>query len=322
MLTNVTVFNKWAYTAVSEALAQEIALFNEATNGAIILRNDNNTGDFSDETFWKDIAGLVRRRDPYSNADVTPIDLNMIVDTMVRVAGGTPPVNIPPVMFTWIGMNPEEGAVRIAQQLAPKIMQDMVNTAVAALAAALRQTGTTQTDVSGDTAPANLFNPANLNKGKALFGDRSSQIVCWVVHSKPMHDYYGNALANAQNLYRYETVNVMVSPFGERFVMSDIPGLVVAGTPNDYINIGLVAGAAIVERNNDFYVNIDTRNGGENIRRTYQAEWSFNLGLRGYSWDKTNGGKAPTNSTLAVGTNWDMTVTSFKDLPGVIVRTQ
>lgn len=318
-LSNVTVFNKWVYTTVNEMLAQQIELFNGATRNAIILRNANNTGDFSDSTFWADVAGMVRRRDPYSDANVSAIDLQMIVDTMVKVAGGTPPINIPPVMFMWINQNPELGAANIAKQLAPKIMQDMLNTAVAALSAAMRQEASNVTDVSGGSGDAAKFTPANVNVGQAKFGDRAAAIVCWVVHSKAIFDYYGNAITNANQLYSYDTVNVTRDPFGRIFVVSDIPALAISGPK--YVALGLVSGAAIIERNDDMLQNIETSNGGENIRRTYQAEWSYNLGVKGFTWDKTNGGKAPSNAALALGTNWDKTVTSTKDLPGVVVIT-
>ena len=318
-LNNVVVFNKWVYTTVNELIAQQIDLFNAATNGALILRNANNTGDFSDSTFWQDIAGMVRRRDPYSDANVTAIDLQMILDTMVKVAGGTPPINIPPVMFAWINQNPELGAANIAKQLAPKMMQDMLNTAVAALSAAMRQEGTNVADISGGSGDAAKFTPAATNAGRAKMGDRQNAIVAWVVHSKVMYDYYGNAITNANQLYVYDTINVTRDPFGTVFVVSDIPALAIAGPK--YVALGLVPGAAIVERNDDFMQNIETSNGGENIRRNYQAEWSYNLGLKGFTWDKANGGKAPNNAALALGTNWDKNVTSNKDLPGVVVVT-
>lgn len=321
-LTNVVVFNKWVYTTVNELVTQQIDLFNAASRGAIILRNDNNTGDYSDATFWQLLGGAVRRRNAYGSGAVTPIDLQMLVDTMVKVAGGTPPINIPPVMFNWIDMNPEEGAMQIARQLAPQMMQDMLNTAVAALSAALRGVAAVNNDISGGTGGAELMSPAALNATMAKFGDRSGAIVAWVVHSKPMHDYYGNAIANANELYRYETIAVTSDPFGKVFVMSDIPSLVVAGSPTDYISLGLVPGAALVARNDDFFQNIETTNGDENILRTYQAEWSYNLGIKGFTWDKTNGGKSPTNAALATSTNWDQTVTSIKDLAGVVLRTQ
>jgi hypothetical protein len=322
-LNNVQVFNRYAYSTVSELVAQQIALFNAATRGAIILRQaSDNDGDFSEQTFWQLMSGAIRRRDPYSDGDVSAIDLQMLVDAMVKVAGGTPPINIPPVMFDWIGHNPEEGGVVIGQQLAPLMVQDMLNTAVSALAAALANQSSNFLDISGGTGGAELFSPAAIVDAKAKLGDRSGAIAAWVTHSKPMHNYWGGAVANATRLFTYGTVAVVSDPFGAPMIMADIPALVIAGSPTDYISLGLVPGAAIVERNDDFTQNIDTRNGGENIRRTYQAEWSYNLGLKGFTWDKTNGGKAPNAASIATGTNWDKTATSFKDLGGVALRTQ
>ncbi len=317
-LSNMVVFNKQTYSTTVELIAQEIELFNNATNNAIVLRNASNAGDFSDMQFWQ-MQNVTRRRDAYGNGDVSAVDLQMLVDTMVKVAGGTYPINIPPNQFNWLNLNPELGPIMIAKMLAPQIMQDMLNTAVAALAGALRQANLTVWDASALTGGAEKWNPANANLGKAKFGDRSGQIVCWVVHSKSMHDYYGNAIANANQLYVYGTINVTRDPFGAVFVVSDIPALVLAGP--EYASLGLVTGAALIERNDDFFANIATLNGKENITRTYQAEWSYNLGIKGFTWDKTSGGKSPNNAALALGTNWDQTVTSFKDLPGVVVIT-
>lgn len=321
-LTNLAIFNKWAYTTMVEMVSQQLELFNAATNNAIILRNASNTGDYSDSTYWQLLSGAVRRRNAYGTGTVAAVDLQMLVDTMVRVAAGTAPINIPPSMFTWINEKPEYGAQLVAKQLAPQVFQDMLNTAVAALAAALRGQAGVNTDVSGGSGGAELFTPANVNTALGKFGDRRSAIVCWVVHSKVMTDYFGNAIQNAATLFRYETVNVVADPFGNRFVMSDVPALVVAGSPTDYISLGLVPGAALVERNDDFFQNIETSNGFENIQRTYQAEWTYNLGIKGFTWDKANGGHSPTTAALATSTNWDKTVTSDKDLAGVVLRTQ
>jgi hypothetical protein len=321
-LTNLQVFNKWTYTALNEMIAHNINLFNQATRGAIVLRNGANVGDFADSTFWKLLSGAVRRRDAYGSGSVSPIQLQMILDTMVKVAAGTPPIEIDPGMFTWIGKSPQEGGVVIAQQLAPQILSDMLNTAVAALVAALSNVSDVFTDISGGTGGAEKFSPAATNTALSKFGDRRQAVVAWIVHSKPMSDYFGNAITNANTLYKYDTVNVIADPFGNVFVISDCPALVISGSPTDYVALGLTAGAAIVERNSDYYQNIEETNGDENIQRTLQAEWSYNLGLKGFTWDKSSGGKSPSTAALATAANWDKNVTSHKDLAGVALRTQ
>jgi hypothetical protein len=322
-LSTVQIFNKYAYETTSELVAQQVDLFNAATRGTIVLKNANdNNGDFSDSTFWQLLSGAVRRRDPYSDANVASIEMTMLLDTMVKVAAGTPPINMPPVMFNWINQDPKLGGVKIAQDLAQLIIQDMLNLAVGAAASALANQPSNFLDVSAGAGALGLFTPSNIVSGKAKLGDRSGAIAAWVVHSKPMHDFWGNNIANAQQLFRYGDVAVVSDPFGAPMIMSDSPSLVIAGSPTDYVSLGLVPGAVVVERNNDMEVNIDISNGGENIRRTYQGEWSFNLGVKGFTWDKTNGGRAPTNAAIATGTNWDKTATSFKDLAGIALRTQ
>jgi hypothetical protein len=104
--------------------------------------------------------------------------------------------------------------------------------------------------------------------------------------------------------------------------MTDSPQLVVAGSPTMYPVLGLVSGAVSVEQNGDFDANEETKNGDENIVRTYQAEWSYNIGVKGFAWDKTNGGKSPTDAALFTATNWDKYATDNKDVAGVVCLTE
>jgi hypothetical protein len=64
-------------------------------------------------------------------------------------------------------------------------------------------------------------------------------------------------------------------------------------------------------------MNVETRNGDENIRRTQQSEWTYNLSLKGYKWDETNGGASPSDAALGTGTNWDKQATDIKNTAGV-----
>ena len=106
---------------------------------------------------------------------------------------------------------------------------------------------------------------------------------------------------------------------GRRVVVTDAPALYKAGTPNkDYV-LGLTAGAAIVSDAGDLITNIQTNNGKERIETTYQADYTFGLSLKGYSWDTANGGKSPDNAKLGTGTNWDKIVASDKDTAGVLL---
>lgn len=318
-LSDLAVFNEYTQTAMTETVAQQIELFNAASRGTIVLSAGAHEGDFSEKTFFAKIAGLVRRRNAYGSGTVASKKLAQLIDTMVKVAAGTPPVELDPGQFKWIQMNPETAGAAMGQQLAGDLMADMLNTGIMGGYAAL--SGQTAVVYDATALTPDTLTAAHLNKGASKFGDRSSDIAAWIVHSTPMSDFYSAAIANASSLFNYGTINVITDPFGRVFVVTDSPSLVTAGAPSIYNTLGLVAGAINVDQNNDFTANIETKNGDENILRTYQAEWSYQLGIKGFSWDKTNGGKSPADAALGTATNWDKIVTSNKDLAGVVVLT-
>ncbi len=318
-LSDLAVFSEYVYSSLSEVISQQIDLFNAASGGSIVLKAAANQGDYSDVALWAKVSGLVRRRDAYGSGAQSAKDLEHLIDTMVKVAAGTPPVNIPPSMFTWIQRNQEEGGAVIGQQLAGDMLGDMLNTAIMAYVAALAG----EADVTHDYSATGVSSLAVLQGGAAKFGDRAADIRAWVMHSKSLFDIFGAALANTTALFNFGTVNVRQDGFGRPFVITDSPSLVnLTPTPDVYRTLGLTSGAIIVEQNNDFDDNVETSNGDENIQRTYQAEWTYNLGVKGYSWDKTSGGKSPNDAALATANNWDRYATSYKDTAGVIVLSQ
>lgn len=321
-LSDLAVFSEYAYGSMTEVLGQQVELFNEASGGAIQLSASAHQGDYSDTAIFGKVANLVRRRNAYGSGAVTAVNIAHLTDTNVKVAAGTPPVNLDPGQFKWIQTNPEVAGAALGQQLAKDAMADMLNTAVGSARAAFGAVAAVTHDISALTGGLELPKFTDLANAAAKFGDYANEIGTWVIHSNPMTRLYVNALTNAQMLFNYGTVNVVADPFGRRFVITDAPGLFVAGAPNKYHTLGLVQGAITVGQNNDFTDNYQTINGDENIKRTYQAEWSFELGMKGYSWDKTNGGKSPNAAALATATNWDRYATSHKDLAGVVLISQ
>lgn len=317
-LSDLAVFSEYVYLAQTEVLRQQVELFNAASRGTIALGTKAHVGDYSDAASWAKVSGLVRRRNPYGSGVVTHKTLEMLVDTMVKVAAGTPPIDMPPSQFRWIQKNPEEGGTIVGQQLAKDTLADMLNTSVAAAAAAL--SGEAEVVVSD---AANFFSFPTFNTAQALFGDAYTDIRAWVMHSKPLFNLFGNAIANAEALFSFDTVNVRQDGFGRVFIITDSPGLVnLTPTPDQYHTLGLTTGAIQIDQNSDFDDHMDTSNGDENIQRNYQAEWSYELGVKGFSWDKSNGGAAPNDAALVVSSNWDRIATSHKDLAGVLVVTK
>lgn len=317
-LSDLAVFSEYAYSTMTEMQDQQIGLFNAATRGGLVLQSGNHQGDYSDEAMWAKISGLVRRRNAYGSGTVAEKVLEHLTETSVKVAAGTPPVRIDPGMMKWIQRSPEEAGVVVGRQMAEDSIADMLNTAVMCYTAAVGQVSSVVYDHSS-TGTMSLI---ALNKGAAKFGDRAGAIVAWVMHSKSAFDIYGEALTNSNRLFVFGNVRVIEDGFGRPLVVTDSPNLITAGTPDTYAALGLTPGAVLVSQNGDFTDNVETKNGDENIIRTYQAEWSYNVGIQGFAWDKTNGGKSPSNAALGTATNWDRYATSDKDLAGVLVKAQ
>lgn len=316
-LSSMQVFQEEVQSSMTEVLADKTNLFNAASNGALILESDSFAGDYSKEAFYKKISGLVRRRNAYGSGAVTAKSLTQDLTVSVKVAAGTPPVTFNLEDFNWINKDPVEAGVVIGEQMAGDMLSDMLNTAVSALVAAMTNVGATVVhDGTAGTATLNA-----LNSGAALFGDRSGSIAAWLLHSKVAHNIYDVALTNANRLFEFGTVQVIQDGFGRPLIVFDSSSSITAGTPDTYHTLGLVQGAVNI-RQQGFTDNFETSNGDENIIRTYQAEWAYGLGLKGYAWDTTNGGKSPNDAALATGTNWDKVATSIKDTAGILVNTQ
>lgn len=322
-LSDLQVYSEYAYTTFTEVLQQQVALFNAATGGALLLSSAAHRGDFENTAFFAKIAGgTVRRRNAYGSGAVAEKVLTQEEDVSVKVAAGTPPIRIDRGMFNWIQMNPGVAGAVIGQQMAVDSMADMLNTGLGVVHSALSGETDVVSDIAGSAGAAGVVSWINMNTAQALFGDRSDRIAAWIMHSAPMHSLYGQNLNNTERLFTYGTVNVIRDPFGKLLVMTDSANLVV---PNanpalvEYHVLGLTPGAVMIGQNNDFDANEEAKNGDENIIRTYQAEWSYNVGVKGFAWDKATGGKSPNDAALFQAANWNRIFTDKKDLAGVLL---
>lgn len=318
-LSDLAIFNEYAYESMIEGLDYQFALFNEASNGTIVLRSGANQGDYNEQAMFQLVSGVIRTRDPNGTGALTAKSLTHILDRSVKVAKGTFPLDVSPSMFNWIQQNPQEAGAAFGIQVAQQTLADYLAQGAGAARATISANANLTNDVSAATDKTMQLSV--LNGARSKFGDRGMDVAAWIIHSTPMYQLWGNALTNTEQLFVYNNVAVLRDTFGTVFIVSDIPALKVAGTPTKLYTLGLTTGAIVVEQNNDLVSNMDTRNGTDNIQRTLQSEWSFNLGLKGYAWDKVNGGAAPTDGELTTATNWDQYVTSIKDTAGVCAVT-
>lgn len=312
-LSQMQVFNQYIMPATLETLDQLLEAFNAASNGAIVLSPEGFTGDFLQESFFQALGAAQRRVDRYAANGVAPItDLTELKNTSVKVAGGFGPIRYEPSQMTWLERPTVQGVEVASRAFAEVLLKDQLNTAIAALVAAITAQAAAVNDVSATAG----ITQAGLNNAHAKFGDASQSLVAQIMQGTTWHKLVGQAIGNSTNLFVAGNVRV-VDILGKVSIVTDAPALMQTGTPNKEIILGLVGGAALVHDNRDIISNVQTVNGKERIETTIQTDYTFGLGLKGYTWDTTNGGKSPSNAALATGTNWDKTAASIKDTAGV-----
>ena len=314
-LSQMQVFNEYIMPATIETLGQMVDKFNSASNGSIRLTTDGFDGDFLQESFFQAIHTAQRRVDRYAaQATAAATDLTQLKHSSVKIAGGFGPIRFEPSQLTWLNKPTAEGIEVASRNFAEALMADQLNTAILALRSAIANQAAVTNDVSA-TAGVTY---AGMNNAHAKFGDRSSDIVANVMTGAVYHKFIGQNLANAAQLFQAGNVRV-IDILGKAVVVTDAPALYVAGTPNKEYVLGLAAGAAIVHDAGDLISNIETKNGQTRIETTMQVDYTFGLGLKGYTWDEANGGKSPSNAALGTGTNWDKVASDIKRTAGVVL---
>jgi len=313
-LSQMQVFNDYVMPGTIELVAQEVDKFNAASGGAITLATDGFTGDFARESFFQTLSAAKRRVDRYAaNGAVTPTALTESQFSTVKVAGGFGPVLYEPSQMTWLQRPTQEGIAAASEAFAKILLQDQLNSAIASAVAAIENNASATNDVS---ASAGLTYNA-INNAHAKFGDSSSLIVADVMDGAAYHKLVDQNITNTGRLFEYGSI-LIVDILGKAVIVTDAPALRESGTPNKVKVLGLVQGGAMVNNTSDVISNIETTNGNERIETTMQVDYTFGLGLKGYSWDEANGGKSPTDAELATGSNWDQVMTDVKHTAGVI----
>ena len=314
-LTNFQVFNDYAYRAFAVTLQQQVELFNAASRGAITLSTMAWAGDYKQKAAFENLASLVGNRDPSSTAAASTHALAELLQIEVKVAYGTPNIEYTNTSFDWTNRDPSEAGTLFGNAVAEGSMQYMLNTLLVSAGAAMDDA---DINFDGTAAVASL---PSLNSGAALFGDRQSSIVAWIMHSKSMNDIWGTALANSNRLFEFGTVAIVADPFGRPMIMTDSDALFFdnAGTDN-YYQYGLVAGGLAAEDQGDMRIYDDLDLSEQNAKQILKVEGSFGVGVKGYTWNTA--ATQPDDAALALTTNWSRIANlGLTDVSGVRLTT-
>lgn len=307
-------FTEYGYNAFVNTIQQKIELWNGATQGALMLQSIAFAGDVYEKAAFENLSSLIGDRDPSSTAANTEHALSELLQVEVKMAWGMPNITYTNTAFDWTKRDPREAGTLFGNAVAEGAMQYMLNNAIGSAVAAIKD-GAHGTVVYDGTAA--VASPESLNKASGLFGDRRSAITCWIMHSKSQTDIFGYALANSNDLFDWAGVRVMTDGHGRPLIETDSDALFFdnAGTDN-YIQLGLVAGASMVKEQGDMRSYNVTDLTDVNAKQLMKSEGSFGIGIKGYTWNKNV--TKPTSAQVRTPANWSpITGVGLKDTAGV-----
>jgi hypothetical protein len=307
-----------------EKVAQFLSLFNEGTRGAIRLVPRALKGHYGKEAFFKDVSGLVTRRDISSVSAPGDLAFTQGENISVKLNRKIGPISQTIDAFKKAGMDEGAASRAFGELAAARKLKDMVNTALIAVEAAIQGNSAMNLDITGESTKTATRDAANRVLGK--FGDMRQDIVCWVAHSKVNTDILGEAIA-ADVTGISDLVSIqgaLPAWLGRPVIVTDAGALTDANASltDTYNTLGLVRDAVVVEESEDEEFLMDKVSGLENIVLRFQAEYAYNVSVKGFQWDTGNGGINPADSTLGTTTNWDQVATDDKYTAGVRLVTQ
>lgn len=304
--SDMVIYNRLAQTAYLERLQDNLDVFNTASNGAIIYRNEIIEGDFDKKAFYK-VGGSIEHRDVNSTSKVTPKKIGAGEAVGVKCPYKYGPYASTEEAFKRRARTPEEFAMLIGQDMADALMEGRLKYALAALDAAIGGNAAmvAQGNIATDGRKA-------LTRGMRTFGDKFGRIALWVMNSDTYFDIVDDAIT--KQIYGESEIVV----YGGLPGTLGKPVLVTDQVPTDKA-FGLQGGAIqAVESQAPGFRTWDI-NDEENLAMGIRGEGTFNLELMGYSWKDTVGGANPTLAAIGATANWQKHAGSNKMTAGVLL---
>lgn len=326
------IYPELVHGGMVETLVQNTDAFNAASRNTIRMVTNRKMGDYAQESFWGLVDNLVSRRDPDSNAAATtlPVPKDEFIDIKVNRKIG--PVDQTFDSFRKIqeqgANNVEVLSFLLGQQIAKAMQVDQLNTGIRSLVAALTGQAALYNNLGVGVSPLGsgpTITTNHLVDTLALFGDASDRISMWVMHSKVYYDLVKQQInANIDGLSNFNVASATPVTLNRPVLITDSDDLVVRDETSPesvtaYYTLGLTENGCVLEDSEEEMLHSEVVSGNENLIARLQGEFAYNVGLKGFKWDVTNGGVNPTDAALGTSTNWDKAVNADKDLAGIIL---
>ena len=316
------IYQQEFFGGMTEKLQQNAADIAAQSKGSIVIRAHEHRGDYEKESFIKSLSALVSRQDITSTSTVTDTALTQDDEIRVKVHRKIGPVAQAKKAFKMISEDPQVLSFILGQQQAQAVAEDMLNTGLTAVVAALANTSAVTNDVTAATVTS--ITHSNLLQTLAKFGDRADRIVAWVMHSTQWFDLGLQSISDQITGVADAVISAFtVKGFNRPFLVTDSASLIVtADSPDSYYVLGLADSGLQLLQSETMDIATDEVTGLEQLVMRYQGEYAYTVGIKGFQWDTANGSSNPTSGTIGTGSNWDKVATSNKDLAGVVLKCQ
>ena len=303
------IYNEQVQTGILEAVADNIQLFNERSNNAIILESEFTMGDFKSEAFFQAVGDVIQHRDTTSLDDLDASKLTQIEAKAVDMAR-TGMFEATLDSFRRAGLSAEDFSERVGQALGEAIVKDMVKTALIGVIASVGSNADMVVDDS-----ENDIKQTSLSLGKAKFGDRLDAVRAFVMHSDNYYKLVGDAIVDQRDTVGGVAVNSgTIHTQGLPVIVTDLAPL---KTDTELITLALVAGAVTVTENHSPETVTEAVTGKANLIMRTQTEYTFLAEFAGYSY---KGGANPDDATFGASANWEKIATSNKHTAGALIK--
>lgn len=310
------IYPELVHGGMVETLVQNTDAFNAASGGAIRLVNARRRGDFAQESFIKNVSGLVNRRgvagspeNPAVSSNPVPMGEKVTVKVNRRVG----PIDQTLDSFRKLGENADLEILsrKIGVQIAKAIQVNQLEAGLTSVVAGI----TNVAALLNAPSPESAISTSRLVDGLALFGDQGARIKIWVMHSKVYYDLVKDQIsANIDGISNFNVANAAPVTLNRPVLVTDSASLVNGGV---YTTLGLTEDAVVLEDSEEESMMGDLITGKDNLVVRLQGEFAYNIGLKGCAWDVANGGVNPDDTAIGTGTNWDSVMDDNKDLPGI-----
>ena len=314
------IYPELVHGGMIETLVQNTDAFNAASGNTIRLVTARRRGDFAQESFIKNVTGLINRRavsGSPENATVTSNPVPMDEFVSVKVNRRVGPIDQTLDSFRKLGENADLEVLsrKLGVQIAKAIQIDQLEAGLTSLVAGISAQGALVQTVSPET----VITTNRLVDGLALFGDAASRIDMWIMHSKVYFDLVKDQIGlNIDGISNFNIANAAPVTLNRPVLVSDSASLVNGGI---YTTLGLTQDAVVLEDSEEESMMGDLITGKDNLVVRLQGEFAYNIKLKGTAWDVANGGVNPDDTALGTGTNWDSVMDNVKDLAGISIVT-